>query len=192
MNITKRDIADIVLLWMALSFLLALLTSLVTLGAYIGMTDEVNKYTDRATAVIFQLLHVAALLLLNYVILFKRSFILSLVVPVGSDNHVDIPPGLTVLASYAFWIRLLGIFTFLSSGIGFVSRLAADFAVKREFIARSFWMYNTGAQLVSTVLAGVVIWKADWIAQKIERIGAANKASQASSEPARGADSEDA
>ena len=171
---TKRDIADIVLVWMAISFLLALLTSLVTLGAYIGMTDEVNKYTDRATAMGFQLLHVGALLFLDYCLLFKRSLVLSLVVPDGRDKQVEIPSGLTVLASYAFWIRLLGVFTFLSWGIGFVSRLATDLAVKREFVAGSFWMHNTGTQLVSTVLAALVIWKADWIAQKIG-IGAFNK-----------------
>ena len=186
---TKRDIADIVLVWMAISFLLALLTSLVTLGAYIGMTDEANKYRDKATAMVFQLLHIGALLFLNYVLLFKRSIILSLVVPDGREKQVVIPPGLTVLTSYTFWIRLFGIFTFLSSGIHFVGRLATDVAVKREFVARSFWMYNTGTELISTVLAAIVIWRADWIAGRIGKIGSSNQASHATSEPAPGADS---
>ena len=33
-------------------------------------------------------------------------------------KDIVVPEGLTVLTSYGFWIRLLGIFTFLSSAVG--------------------------------------------------------------------------
>jgi len=189
MNMTKRDIADIVLVWMILSFLLTLLTSIVTLGAWIGMTNEANKYTEKSAAVAFQLLHILALLFLNYILLFKRSIILSLVIPDGREKDVSIPSGLSILTSYAFWIRLFGIFTFLSSGIEFLSRFVLDVAAKRAFVARSFWMYSSGAELVSALLAVIVIWKADWIAKKVGKRGSSNQASEATSEPAPGASS---
>ena len=190
MNVTKRDIADIMFVWMALWLLLTLLTSLVTLGTFIGMTGEAEKYTDKSTAVIFHVLHTVALLFLNYLLLFKRSLLLTLIVPDGKERELSIPPALAVLASYTFWIRLLGIFTFLSSTIRFLSRLATDLAEKRAFDAGSFWMYNTGTDLVSAVLASLVVWKAEWIADKIGRMGVSNHASHTSSESAPSADSE--
>jgi hypothetical protein len=119
MNVTERDIADIMFVWMALWFLMALLTSLVTLGTFIGMTREAEKYMANPPAVIFHVLHIVALLFLNYLLLFKRSLILTLIVPDGKDRELSVPPALAVLASYAFWIRLLGTFTFLSSTIRF-------------------------------------------------------------------------
>jgi hypothetical protein len=200
MNMTKRDIADIALVWVALSFFLTLLASLVQLGGhiYIGMTDDANKYTDKASFAVFQTLHTLALLLLNYVFLFKRSLILSLVFPDGREKEVAIPSGLTVLTTYAFWIRLLGIFTFLSSGILVVARLTTDVAlirtdvaIKNEFVEKSwmYWMYNGGTELVSTVLAAIVIWKADWLAKIIGKIPSSTLASRATSESAPSADS---
>jgi hypothetical protein len=175
MNITKRDIADIVLVWMAISFLLALLTSIVTLGTWIGMTDEANKFTDKSVAVVFQLLHILVLLFLNYILLFKRSLILSLIVPDGREKNVSIPPGLSVLASYSFWIRLLGIFTFLTSGISFFSHLVMDVATHHKFITGTYWMLQSGTALLSALLAIVVIWKADWIAKILGKLGSSNK-----------------
>jgi len=183
MNITKRDIADIVLVWMAISFLLALLTSIVTLGTWIGMTDEANKFTDKSVAMVFQLLHILVLLFLNYILLFKRSFILSLIVPDGKEKNVSIPPELNVLASYAFWIRLLGIFTFLTSGIDFFSHMVMDVATHQKFITGTYWMLQSGTALVSAILAIVVIWKADWIAKILGKLGSSNKVPEPTSAP---------
>ena len=133
------------------------------------------QYTDRSTAVTCQVVNILALLLLNYVLLFKRTVILSLVFPDGGDREVSIPSGLSAIASYAFWIRLLGIFTFLSSGTRFLGRLSMDIADTSQFVAQAFWMHRSGEHLVSTVLAAVVIWKADWIADKLGKQESSDK-----------------
>lgn len=171
MTMTKRDVADIVLVWMAVSLFMSLLTSIMTLGAWVGMTDLSKQYEEKSVGVTFQILQIVALLFLNYVLLFKRSFLLSRVFPDGKAKEVSVPEGLSVLISYAFWIRLLGIFTFLSSGIKFIGRLGMDVAAQWQFLAPRFWMHNSGAELASAVLAAIVIWKADWIAEKLGRLG---------------------
>jgi hypothetical protein len=74
--------------------------------------------------------------------------------------------------------------------IRFLSRLPTDVAEKRAFGAGSFWIYNTGTDLVSAVLATLVVWKAEWIADKIGRMGVSNHASHTTSESAPNADSE--
>ncbi len=177
MNMTKRDIADIILVWMAITFIIALLTSLVAVGAIIGMPK--NEYATKSVAIIFQIIHFAALLCLNYVLLFKRSWILDAIFPNAQETEISIPAGLTSLISYGFWIRLIGIFTFLTSGIDFFSRLVMDLATHRKFVTGTYWMLQSGTALVSAILAVIVIWKADWIAQQVGKIGSSNKASEA-------------
>lgn len=168
MNMTKRDIADIVLVGMVVVFLIQLLSSLVILGSLIGMTDEAEKYTNKTISVVFQALDFALLLLLNYVLLFKRDFILSIVFPDGKEKEISIPSGLNALASYAFWIRIIGVFTFISSGIRFLSRLGADLAARGELTANfQHLMYSGGAELISSLLGLFVVWKAGWIAGKL-------------------------
>ncbi len=184
MNMTKRDIADIVLVWMAMSFVLALVTGIVTLGAYIGMPDEASKYTDKWTAVGFEVLYIWVLAFLCYILLFKRSPILSLIVPDGTAKELSIPASLAVLTSYAFWVRLFGLFTFLSAGIRCFSRLSMDVARNPEFAGPRSWMISSGVEGVSAILGIVVMWKADWIAGRVAGIGSSNKAPQ----PARASD----
>jgi hypothetical protein len=190
MNMTKRDIGDIVLVWMAVSFLMSLLTSIYTLGTLVGMTQEAKQYIEKSVAVPFKIFEIIVLLFLNYVLLFKRSLILSLVFPDGKEKEISVPSGLTVLTFYAFWIRLLGIFTFLSSGIRFIGRLTLNVSANLPYVdvaglSWMSWMYRSGVdELVSVILAAFVIWKADWIAERIGKIGSSNKASEAASDSA--------
>ena len=175
MNMTKRDIADIVLVWMAVSFILTLLTSIVTLGSIIGMPDEQSKFITTSVAVIFQVLHLLVVAFLIYILLFKRNFVLNIVFPDADVKELSVSEGLTALTSYVFWIRLLGIFTLLSSGIGFFADLVSGLAMHRQFVIDSFWKVQTFPHIVSAILALIVIWKADWIASRLERIGSSNK-----------------
>jgi uncharacterized membrane protein len=172
---TKRDIADIVLVWMAVSFILVLLTSILTLGSIIGMPDEQSKFMTTSVALVFQVLHLLAVAFLIYILLFKRNLVLNIVFPDAEGKEVSVSDGLTALTSYVFWIRLLGIFTLLSSGIGFFADLVSGLAMNRQFVIDSFWKVKTFPHIVSAILAFVVIWKADWIANRLERIGSSNK-----------------
>jgi hypothetical protein len=175
MNMTKRDIADIVLVWMAISFILALLTSILTLGAILGIPDEQSKFMTTSVAIVFQVLHLLVVAFLIYILLFKRNFVLNIVFPDAKGKELSISEGLTALASYKFWIRLLGIFTLLSSGIAFFADLVSGFGVNRQFVIDSFWKVKTFPHIVSAILAFIVIWKADWIANRLERIGSPHK-----------------
>ena len=167
MKMTKRDVADIALVWMAVGFVMAFVQALITIGSYIGMTDEVMRFTDRGTAITFQIITLLVLTYVNYMLIFKRGLLLAIIFPRAEETEVAVPEGLTVLTSYAFWIRLLGIFTLLQSGIKFFGRLSMDIATDKQFVSKTFWMHSSGALFISTVLAALVIWKADWIADKL-------------------------
>lgn len=167
MNMTKRDVADIVLVFIAVSFIMSLITSIVTLGIYIGMTQEALQYMNKSTAIGFQVIQIVVLLLLNYVLLFKRSRLLIILFPDGKDKELSIPSGLESLTHYVFWIRIFGFFTFLSSGVHFFSRLASDVSSNPKFVTSFFWVHSSGAELISSVMGLFIIYKAEWIVQKI-------------------------
>ena len=163
---TKRDVADLILLWMALTLFVALLTAFVTFGAYIGMKE--NEYADKTTAICFQSIHFVFLIIMNYILFFKREWILKYVLPTKSSSaEMNIPEGLTALSSYAFWIRMFGIFTFLTSFVAFFSHLVIDVASHRRIIPGTFWMMKSGTALVATLMALFIIWKSDWIGRKL-------------------------
>jgi uncharacterized membrane protein len=166
MNImTKRDVADLILLWMALTLFMALLAAFVTFGAFIGMKE--NEYTDKTIAICFQSIHFVILIFINYMLFLKREWILNVVLSKASSVEINIPEGIMALSSYAFWIRLFGIFTFLTSSIAFFSHLVMDISTNRRFAPGTFWMMQSGAALVAALLALLVIWKSDWIAHKL-------------------------
>jgi len=190
MTITKRDIADIVLVWMALQFILALLTGIAVLGTIANARAPFYS----VAAVVSRLANLLILLVLSYVLLFRRALILDRIFPNAEQKQVSIPNDMTVIASYAFWIRLIGIFTFLTSLTGCFSRLLMALANKQELQEMSFSefpmkMMQSGEQLLAAILALGIIWKADWIAAKLEKNGSTNQPAATPTESTPNADS---
>ncbi|MDD5679443.1 MAG: hypothetical protein PHW60_15855 [Kiritimatiellae bacterium] len=90
--------------------------------------------------------------------------------------------GLAALISYGFWIRLIGVFTFLSS-VNFFYQRAMELAGKHQFELGAFWMVRYGQELLAAIVALLIIWKADWIAEILGRLGSSNKVPERTSAP---------
>ena len=73
MQMTKRDIADIALVWILSSVLLSLLMSIAMLASYMGMATMGSGFSDLVMFLGIEALQVLVLLLLGYVLLFKRT-----------------------------------------------------------------------------------------------------------------------
>ena len=174
MNITKRDIADIVLVVMAISFVLALSRSIFSLGYAAGNSDDLFK----GASITCHVANILLLLFVNYALLFKRSLILAIVFPDGRDKELIVPEGLTALTSYSFWIRLFAVFFFLKSLVSLVSQLIRDLIINAKFPDGSFAWNSCMYSLVSVVLTTIIIWKSDWIATKIENIKSSNQSNK--------------
>jgi hypothetical protein len=86
-----------------------------------------------------------------------------------------IPEGLSVLTSYTFWVRLYGLYTFLSSGIALLGDFVSGYGMEREAILSSYALLKTGPDLVATCLALLLIWRADWVAVGLEHLGSSNR-----------------
>ena len=170
MQMTKRDIADIVLVWMVFSTLFHFLMGIAQFLALV-VAPGLRESTQLMAITGFEALYVLIVLLLCYIVLFKRAAILSFLFPDAREKELSIPFGMDSLASYAFWLRLFSIYICVSSGTSFFGHLVAGAAVGGQFGAERFLIRTSMPTLVSAVLAGLIVWKADWIAEKLQKIG---------------------
>ena len=171
MSMTKRDIADIVLMCMAAYFLAAMLSGIAGFVLNWGLTKDAMQLIKKSYIILSQAIYVVALLFLNYVLLFKRSQVLTLILREGRDKELSFPEGLAVLTSISFWIRLYGIYTFLRSFVSFLSGLTAGSIADKQILAPSFYWYQIGPPLISAILGLLIIWKAEWIGKELTKLG---------------------
>lgn len=176
MQMTKRDIADIALVWILASVLISLLTQMAMLASYLGAKVALSHLVDLAEFLGFEGLLLIVLLLLSYVLLFRRAMVLSFLFPNAQEKEIAIPTGLESLASFAFWVRLFGTFEFLSYGIQLVGRFAMAAAVATD--SSDGWQLSSPCvvnaivlPLTGLIVSAAIIWKADWLAEKLTRLG---------------------
>ncbi len=161
----KRDIVEIVFIGMGLHFALRFVQSFLNIFYY--LTSAEVEFVNRTQGLLFSLLYSGTLLLLSYLLLIQRPALLDRVLPRADDVTVVIPDGLIALTSYGFWIRLVGIVLFLVSAVQALSHLSMELAIHRDVVMGSFRMHQTMQALISAALALVIVWKAEWIENRL-------------------------
>ena len=182
-KLTKYDIADLVLFYVAMTFFLTLVGSIVAVGSTFGMKD--NEYVNRNPMIVIHLFYFSALCVINYILFFKRPVLIRLIFPRSGESEVELTGGLMLLTQYGFWIRLLAIMTLLDSFIQFVSHFATELVNARPFRINSFASMQTVTDCISFLLALLVLWKADWIAEKVKSIGSGGQTPKVDGSPSQ-------
>jgi hypothetical protein len=178
-TMTKRDIADIVLVCIVVSFFKDLFSYVMSLGALLAMTNEEFYPETIKYQTIFQ--SIIAIIVCIFIIWFlvsKRKALLEFFFPDAENTGVVLNEGITNIAGYSFWIRLIGIFYLLSStikGFSYLIRLVFYFSQKSDAVVRKtieLGDYTYGLNgLISIILSILIIWKADWIGDVLGRLG---------------------
>ena len=169
-KLTKYDVADLVLVFVAIRFLFTLVAVIASMSVSFWQKDD--YYTCRTASIAARLVYPLLLFGINYILFFKRSALIRMIFPHSEEIEVNLTDGLTILTQYSFWIRVLGIITLLRAGVDLFSDLAT--ALVATTVGYSSWM-PLSTKLVSVILAFWVLWKADWIAEKVQRIGSAGR-----------------
>lgn len=105
-----------------------------------------------------------------YFLILKRTPTIRRLFPESETKEIVIPDGLVILTQYSFWIRLAGIMMILREIKNLIQWMTAEF-VKSQLEAYAHNLYAPVFQaLVGVGLAVLIIWKADWIAEKVNRI----------------------
>jgi hypothetical protein len=168
-NMTKRDVADIVLAVVGFLFVLRFLQSLVYIGAIFSTPND--EYFNRFLIFQLYLINLLVLFIVSYLLLSKRDKIIELLFPDADMLTLKMDKEFVDCSKYIFWIKLVGIIQFLFSGTKFVANIVSAVPVKSEWVSSFFWWFKVGPEFVSAIIAIIVIWKAEWIAKFIEEIG---------------------
>ena len=177
-NITKRDIADISLVWISLC-LVPYLFNFVAVAIYeIASAD--NIYGEGSIKVLYVLvsfLRIALTFAILWFTVYKRSFLLDILFPDAQEKNFELSKDSAVtLTDYSFWIKIFGLYIGLRSGIQLISNLFRVFGIKPS--GQSYftfvWSY-CGTYIITFILSVFVIWKAREIAKYLKRLDNNNK-----------------
>lgn len=171
MNLTKRDLADIALVVLALWFLMQSGYVLLTYcSALLAMTE--SHGTSSRMGVWLGLWQLLAQLACAGGLLLLRPFLLDRLFPDAGQKNVVLPTGAALVFDYAFWIRLIGLYSLLSSGIKLVSVAAGQFNMRHDYLGPAYQFWNPMlVPLVAAVLSLLMIWQAAALARLIKALG---------------------
>jgi len=172
-NMTKRDIADIVLVVVGFIFILRFLQSFVHIEGILSTPN--SEHFNRSLMFQLYLINLLILFIVSCLVLFKRDKIINLIFPQADGIKITMGKEFAKFSEHTFWIKLVGIIQFLFSCTKFVANLVTAIPVRGEWISSFFWWNRAGPEIISAILAIMVIWKAEWIAKFIEKIGQPGK-----------------
>jgi hypothetical protein len=112
---------------------------------------------------------------LSYALLFKRKALLSYVFPDGEAKEISIPDELKALSSSAFWLRLYGLYVFLSSGMELLNRFVMEIISSADKVRSLASLHQnrmeTLGYLVAMLMAFLLFSKARLLAKYLDKLG---------------------
>jgi len=185
MNITKRDIADISLVWIALHFVPWLLNHAVyaiyTICEFFRQTamapvSQISRQVfstgfGKGSSVFIGVGQFCVLAAFFWFLLFKREYVLNCLFPNSDQKTLALSPDSAMrLTEYSFWITLFGLFTGIHAGINLISNLTRALGVHNNSMGHFAYFWSLcGLHIVSVILSALVLWKAEKIAEFFDR-----------------------
>ena len=179
MKITKRDIADISLVCIALHFVPYLfryaIYAIYAICEFLRPEAEVPGYQTftsglgKGSSVFIGMGQFCVMAAFFWFLLFKRHIVLNRLFPGSDEKTLELPDhSVTQLTDYSFWITIFGLFTGIHSGIKLVSGLLkwvnTNQAIGMYF--QNIWKHH-GTDILSVIVSVLVIWKANRIADML-------------------------
>lgn len=174
MKVTKRDIADISLVWIAFRFIPYLFNYAIAAIVHLCLPDRTNAlFMTAAQSKWFQFLgsvgQFCIMAAFFWFLLFKRNLVLNLLFPGSEDKALELSGDSTEkLTDYSFWIIIFGLFTAIGSGIKCLSGIPRCMDKSIGVFFQNVWQYES-VNILAFALAVVVIWKAKSIASMLNR-----------------------
>ncbi len=182
MNITKRDIADISLVWIAFYFLPYLFNyaihAIYAICEFLRPEAEVPGSPiaisgfSKGPSVFIGVGQFSVMAAFLWFLLFKRKMVLDRLFPRSDEKTLELPGhSVARLTDYSFWITIFGLFTGIHSGIQLISNFFRVISTSNNSMSyfQYFWSY-CGLHVVSVILSVLVIWKANEIANFLSRL----------------------
>jgi len=179
MTITKRDISDISLVWIAFRFIPYLFNYVVQAvlevlrpDPYVGLPMAVDSGYSKVYFVLIPVGELFVMAAFFWFLLFKRNLVLNRLFPGSEDKALELSGDSTEkLTDYSFWITIFGLFTGIHSGIQLISNFFRVLSTSNNSMGyfQYVWSY-CGLHIISVILSVLVIWKANEIASFLSRL----------------------
>ena len=177
MKVTKRDIADISLVWIAFSFVPYLFNYAIYALVHLCLPDPPDTlFMTAANSKWFQFFasvgQFCVMAAFFWFLLFKRNLVLNRLFPGSEDKALELSGDSTEkLTDYSFWITIFGLFTGIHSGIQLISNFFRVLSTSNNSMGyfQYVWSY-CGLHIISVILSVLVIWKANEIASFLSRL----------------------
>jgi flagellar biosynthesis protein FlhB len=163
-EMTKRDVMEIAIKVMGLAFLFFFFQSIPVVGAAF-LSKEAKYIANKTVYILFSCL--ATLLYLGFALLFLRAG-RRIAEMLMSESGKDSSPNREPLAPHAhlhFWVRILGLFFFVS-GVG---SLVSDFLQAALTVQNTFWWTRIMGHVIQLALALVFIFRTKVVTQWVEK-----------------------
>jgi hypothetical protein len=175
-TMTKRDIADIALVWVILSCIFRLINYCISLGNVLVIYDDgLHSLSGRNQVIFTNIITIILSIVIIWILTSKRIQILDYFFPGAEETGLILKGEAIILTNYSFWIKLLGIFYLISS---IITDLPNLLKILFYLIPKTSIENNSSTSLIevkygffSIFLSIIVIWKADWIGEVLGRLG---------------------
>ncbi len=173
MNITKRDIADISLVWIAFRFIPYLsnyaveaVVEVLRPDPYAGIPMAAGPGYSKVYYVLIAVGRFCVMAAFFWFLLFKRSIVLDRLFPRSDEKTLELPDHSAArLTDYSFWIIIFGLFAGIHSGILLISNFFSALTSSKGSMGYFQFVWTYGGQyIISVIISVLVIWKANEIA----------------------------
>ena len=172
-KLTKYDVADILLVCFCISYL-PTIVMMFSFQATMLLQESVFRETISSQllpTLLFQFGCCTVGVFLLYLLIVKRAPLIRKIFPESETKEIIVSEGLMLLVQYNFWIRLGGFVMILKEGVKLIQGISTEI-IRSQMDDRAFSFVIPFSQpFIGVVLALLIIWKADWIADKLASIG---------------------
>lgn len=164
----KRQVLDIVFIIFGFYILMSFLTYLPFLIFMQG--NSLISISRKVPYILMMGLYVLIFLALSVIFLFKREKLINMLIGKSEQHEPQQSETLPCYARLAFWIQIIGLYYLISSGTKAIGQLAIIVSINMQPISARIWWTQTAPQIVAAIVAVLLIWKSEPIANFINNI----------------------
>jgi len=165
----KRQVLDIVLIIFGLYFLMYFIQYMIVTTFQFFSIPE-GQFSEKGTYIFMMWIYLLIPLAIAVFFLFKREKLLNMLVGKSKQQEVQQSETMPCYGRLAFWIQIFGLYYLISSIARAIPRLTVVISRSSHYSAKYFWWQEMGSYIVTIILAFLLIWKSEIIANFINSI----------------------
>lgn len=163
---SRHEILRTICIATGIYYLIAFIMGLSTFGIVYSM--EENEQINKSLQIYAVLFNQSISLILGLFFLLKNKLIVELITEKFFIENGDNQNKGTI-SKLSFWIKIIGIYYFVSSISSVLSKLPSILSFDYEYLSNSFWWNQTGSKIILLILSIFLIFKSTYFERLIRK-----------------------